>query len=127
MKNKQTSEKLKATEIAATTFSDISISGTFYNHDRYATPRGHGFAAEDANHLYDFLHGKKAQLVGSDNAKNGADRIVDGQYIQTKFCSTGSKCIAEAFENGKMKYIDSFSWDFWTPLPKPESTYLTRH
>ena len=118
MKNKETSEKLNATEIAATTFSDISISGTFYNHDRYATPRGHGFAAEDANHLYDFLHGKKAQLVGSDNAKNGADRIVDGQYIQTKFCSTGSKCIAEAFENGKMKYIDSSGNPMQIEVPK---------
>lgn len=27
----------------------------------------------------------------------------------------------------EMKYIDSFSWDFWTLLPKPESAYLTRH
>lgn len=40
--------------------------------------------------------------MGDDNAKNGADRIVDGVYIQSKYCATGSRCINECFEeNGK--------------------------
>ncbi|AXN66122.1 MULTISPECIES: glycine zipper family protein [Lactococcus] len=99
-------EKFNSAEYATATFADISISGTFYNHDKYATPRGHGFAAEDANHQYDLIRGKNAKLVGADNAKNGADRIVDGQYIQTKFCSSGSKCVSAAFKDKTMKYID---------------------
>ena len=43
--------------------------------DRFVTPRGHGFAAEKMNDLYDKAHGHDAKVVGGDNAKNGADRI----------------------------------------------------
>lgn len=99
--------KLKSTETATTTFGNVSSSGTMYNHDKFATPRGHGFAAEDANHLYDRLHGKDAKLVGANNAKNGADRIVDNVEIQTKYCKSGSKCIEECFKNGELKYFNS--------------------
>lgn len=66
--------------------------------------RGHGFAAEKANHLHDVFTGKSAKIVGGDNVKNGADRLVDGVYIQTKYCNSGSKCIAETFENGQFRY-----------------------
>ena len=69
--------------------------------------RGHGFAAEKANHLYDVFSGKDAKIVGGDNAKNGADRLVDGVNIQTKYCKTGSKCISECFEGGEFRYINS--------------------
>lgn len=75
--------------------------------DRFVTPRGHGFAAEKMNDLYDKAHGHDAKVVGGNNAKNGADRIVDGIEIQTKYCKTGSKCIGECFENGKFRYINS--------------------
>lgn len=67
--------------------------------------RGHGFAAEKANHLFDQLSGKSAKLVGADNAKNGADRIVNGMQIQTKFCAKPSRCVAECFDNGTFKYM----------------------
>lgn len=67
--------------------------------------RGHGFAAEKANHLWDKITGKDSTIVGGDNIKNGADRFVNGTYIQTKYCSSGSKCINQCFENGKFKYI----------------------
>lgn len=74
----------------------------------FGASRGHGFAAEKANHLYDVLNGRDAKIVGSDNAKNGADRLVDGQLIQTKYCASGSKCIAETFdESGTFRYLDS--------------------
>ena len=66
--------------------------------------RGHGFAAEKANHLHDVFTGKDATLVGGDNAKNGADRLVDDVAIQTKYCNSGSKSISEAFKNGQFKY-----------------------
>lgn len=73
----------------------------------FGAARGHGFAAERANHLYDEWTGKDAQLIGGDNAKNGADRLVNGQLIQTKYCASGSKCIAETFdENGMFRYLD---------------------
>lgn len=104
LKKEQT---MSAGQQAGTTFGSVSSSGNIYNHDKYATLRGHGFAAEDANHLHDFVRGKKASLVGADNAKHGADRIVNGTEIQTKYCKTGSKCISECFENGQLKYLNS--------------------
>ncbi|MEQ9968671.1 hypothetical protein ABRP72_05730 [Pectobacterium carotovorum] len=67
--------------------------------------RGHGFAAEKANHLWDKITGKDATIVGGDNIKNGADRFVNGVYIQTKYCSSGSKCINQCFENDKFRYM----------------------
>ncbi|MCY7407485.1 MAG: hypothetical protein LH631_08930 [Alkalinema sp. CAN_BIN05] len=73
--------------------------------------RGHGFAAEKANHLKDILAGKDAKIVGGNNAKNGADRLVNGIHIQTKYCNSGSKCIQECFQDGQFRY--------WTPDGSP--------
>ena len=68
--------------------------------------QGHGFAAEKANHLYDKISGKDAAIIGGDNAKNGADRLVDNELIQTKYCQSGSKCISECFEGGTLRYTN---------------------
>lgn len=67
--------------------------------------RGHGFAAEKANHLWDKITGKDAKIIGSDNAKNGADRYVNGTYIQTKYCNGGGACIRQCFENDTFRYM----------------------
>lgn len=73
-----------------------------YNEERFHSRQGHGFAAERANDLYDKLTGHTSQIIGDDNQKNGADRVVDGVFIQSKYCATGSRCINECFEdNGK--------------------------
>lgn len=68
--------------------------------------RGHGFAAEKMNNMYDQFMGKDATIIGDDYKLNGADRLVNGVQIQTKYCKTGSKCIAECFKDGKMKYLN---------------------
>lgn len=71
-----------------------------------SAPRGHGFAAERANHHIDQLLGKNPKLVGTDNAKNGADRLVGGVSIQSKYCATGSRCISECFDSaGNFRYM----------------------
>ena len=57
-----------------------------YDEEKFHAQQGHGFAAERANTLYDKLTGHDAKIVGDDNIKNGADRIVDGAYIQSKYC-----------------------------------------
>ena len=69
--------------------------------------RGHGFAAENSNHLFDKFAGKDAEIVGRDNARNGADRIVEGVHIQSKYCSSGAKCVAECFEDGMFRYVNA--------------------
>ena len=73
--------------------------------EKFHAVRGHGFAAERANHLYDsVLPGSSAELVGDNNAKDGADRIVGGIQIQSKYCASGAKCVRECFRDGKFRY-----------------------
>lgn len=86
------------------------VSGSAENYAdnvKFGSERGHGFAAEKANHLKDVWTGKDANIIGDDNAKNGADRLVDGVKIQTKYCKTGSKCISECFESNTFRYLNS--------------------
>lgn len=81
-----------------------------FEEEKFHARQGHGFAAERANTLFDKLSGHDAKIVGDDNAKNGADRIVDGVYIQSKYCATGSRCINECFENdgkGFFRYMNN--------------------
>ena len=67
---------------------------------------GHGFAAEDANVLNDIIWGKEVELSGRDNSKNGADRVVDGQSIQTKYYNSAEASVNAGFnsETGIYKY-----------------------
>ena len=97
-------KNLKTDQIAGTILGNLQSAENFADNVVLNAERGHGFAAEKANHLYDLFHGEDAQIIGSDNAKNGADRLVNGVEIQTKFCNSGSKCISECFENGKFRY-----------------------
>lgn len=60
-----------------------------YEEEKFHARQGHGFAAERANNLFDQITGHDAKIVGDDNIKNGADRIVDGIEIQSKYCATG--------------------------------------
>lgn len=69
-----------------------------------ALPRGHGVVAEYASHLLSRLRGHDAAHVGGDNARSGPDRIVDGTFIQTKYCATGSRCVAECFDGRGFRY-----------------------
>lgn len=109
-----------------TQFSEISgtVAGNLGSAVNYADnvvmggTRGHGFAAEKANHLYDKLLGKDAQLVGGDNAKNGADRLVNGKQIQTKFCNGGGKCISECFEGNNFRYWNADGSPMQIEVPK---------
>lgn len=59
---------------------------------------GHGFSAEDANALSDKLRFRKVEKVGVNNEKNGADRIVNGQLIQTKYCRSANESVNAAFD-----------------------------
>lgn len=74
--------------------------------DKFNASRGYGFAAEQANNLYDILTGQDAVVVGGDNAKNGADRLVNGVHIQTKYCQTASGSVSAAFDGGQYRYIN---------------------
>mgnify|MGYP004652700097 FL=1 len=75
--------------------------------DKFQAAQGHGYAAEQANNLYDFLTGKDAKIVGGDNAKDGPDRMVNGVNIQTKYCHDAASSVQAAFENGQCRYVNA--------------------
>ena len=62
---------------------------------------GHGHAAEYANDLIDKIKYpfKNVKQTGQDNAKNGADRRVGSNYIQTKYYSSARNSVNAAFES----------------------------
>lgn len=85
-----------------------------YTERKFTAPQGHGFAAERANNLSDVLQGKKAVVIGDNNAKNGADRKIinrDGTatYIQDKYYSSASGSVNAAFDSvtGEYRYLTS--------------------
>lgn len=89
--------------IATGTYGQVN---KLYDEEKFHAQQGHGFAAERANNLYDRMTGHDAKIVGDDNIKNGADRIVDGVYIQSKYCQSGKACINECFDkDGKFRYM----------------------
>ncbi len=73
------------------------------------TTAGHGEMAEEAITLLDKLTGKNATVVGRDNAKDGADRLVDGIFIQTKYYKTARGSLDACFrpEDGLYRYMDN--------------------
>ena len=78
---------------------------------------GHGKMAELALTLADKFRGRHAENVGVANEKDGADRLVDGTMLQTKFYSSGKGCVDACFADkssgGMYRYINSDG----TPMP----------
>ena len=90
---------------AGTVYGNVSNASTIYNQEVFNARQGHGYAAEQAEHLFDYITGKNVSLEGVDLAKNGADRLVNGTQIQTKYCETGTKCVSECFKDGRFRYM----------------------
>lgn len=83
---------------------------------------GHGDAAEIMNTKLDNLSGKNAKLIGGDNAKNGADRLVDGIEIQSKYCKSARSSVESAFNgsSGEYRYIDKNGRPMQLEVPKDQ-------
>jgi len=71
------------------------------------TPAGHGEMAEEAITLIDKFHGLDAKVIGRDNAKDGADRVVGDIFIQTKYYKTARGSLEACFrpESGEYRYM----------------------
>lgn len=101
--NKKTHYGSEAGGITNSTHKTVN---KLYDEEKFRARQGHGFAAERVEHLYDKLTGHDAQILGDDNVKNGADRIVDGTLIQSKCCRTGRACINECYDkDGNFRYL----------------------
>lgn len=95
------------------------------NHKMFAVGgQGHGFAAERGNHMFDKALLKDAHILGDDNAKDGADRLVNGTEIQTKYCGTAARSIGAGFDgqNGSYRYYDSKGTPMQIEVPKDQYT-----
>ena len=75
--------------------------------------RGNGYAAEYANNTMDRALGKNVESAAQHldehgrQVKAGADRLVNGVEIQTKYYKTASESIGAAFEKKQAIYIRS--------------------
>ena len=73
---------------------------------KYKNPKGgHGFAAEDANALLLRAAGRRVQVVGGTNAKNGPDLLVGGREVQVKYHASAQRSIGDCFDaDGLFRY-----------------------
>lgn len=93
---------------------------------KYSARQGHGFAAERGNNLADRIKGKNAIIVGNDNIKNGADRVIinrDGTkiYIQDKYYADARSGINACFDaDGNFRYVDANGHPMQIEVPKEQ-------
>lgn len=104
-------ESLSAGNTGGLSSQNINVVNKLIEENKFTSIRGHGFAAERGNNLIDVYHGLDAKVVGDNNAKDGADRLIinrDGTktWIQDKYYLTARDGINACFENGKFRYID---------------------
>lgn len=71
------------------------------------TTAGHEEMAEEAITVSDRFFGYDAKVVGRDNAKDGADRVVNGIFIQTKYYNSARGSLEACFrpEDGLYRYM----------------------
>lgn len=105
-------------ETGGITYGNVGINETTYEMTKFHGSQGHGFAAERAEHIVDIYQGNDAQILGDDNAKNGADRLVNGVEIQSKYCETGARCIQECFKDGKYRYYSKSGEPMQVEVPR---------
>lgn len=103
---KKNKKAMGSAQCAAATASSAQSTQKNMQYAQYRNRQRHGWAAEDANAMADRLKGKRVDQVGRDNSANGADRIVNGVKIQTKYCKTASESVGAAFskETGTYRY-----------------------
>ena len=119
--------KLEQAGISAASFGAV-LRRVAYSWDRNKgrvaslSGKAHGLAAEDANTIIDRLTGHDAKVVGDDNAKDGADRIVDGRLIQSKYCATATASVDDAFNKatGQYRYMDGNGKPMQLEVPKDQ-------
>ncbi|WP_104690263.1 hypothetical protein [Helicobacter felis] len=82
---------------------------------------GHGYMAEILNNRTDLSAGKNAIIVGDNNLKDGADRLVNGMEIQTKYCKSATRTFNELLnDNGEYRYYNKEGQAMVVEVPKEQ-------
>lgn len=97
MRNTNNASARSAVNAVASTLSAAKIEQTQFV--KYHLKTGHGFGGEDINASIDSCLNRKVNCVGITNAPNGADRIVNGEPIQVKYCKNPAKTVSSAFDS----------------------------
>ena len=89
---------------------------------------GHGELAEEANTMLDKLFGHEARVCGRDNAKNGADRTVDGMLVQTKYHKSAISSLESCFDpvTHEYRYIAQDGTPMQLEVPKDQYQRVLR-
>lgn len=105
-------------------YASANVDSAVHNNEmvRFHGKQGHGFAAEQGNNLIDNMQGTDATVVGNDNKKNGPDRLVNGQFIQTKYYKSAKDSINAGFDKktGLFKYFDANNNPMAIEVPKDQ-------
>lgn len=112
-------------ELGGYLYGFAKTNDKLFDERRFSWPGGNGFAAENANTLYEGFKGINTKVVGGDNAPNGADRIIVNKdlsitQIQDKYFKTASESVGDAFENGTYRYMDSQGNPMLLEVPKDQ-------
>ncbi len=117
----------RAGEIGGSGVASYKNVNRLYDQERFHASQGHGFAAEQANDLYDKLHGKEVHPgLGDDNAKDGPDRMVNGRWIQSKYYMDGKAAINACFRDGgrgEFRYYADTGEPMVIEVPKDDRIY----
>ncbi|MDY5496389.1 MAG: hypothetical protein SPF99_00180 [Anaerobutyricum sp.] len=98
-------------EVGGFLASNVETVKRIQQNKLFMTSKGHGFAAERANNLYDAFKGIKGEVVGDDFLLNGPDRKIinrngDITWVQDKYYMSAKGSVEAAFdENGIYKYV----------------------
>lgn len=112
-------------ELGGYLYGFAKTNAKLFDERRFSWAGGNGFAAENANTLYEGFKGINTKVVGGDNAPNGADRIIIDKdlsitQIQDKYFKTASESVGDAFENGTYRYMDSQGNPMLLEVPKDQ-------
>ena len=89
MQNEVSNNTVSGTTIGGIVYGNVSNASSIYGTDKFSTPRGHGFAAEQANHLFDkitnadFFGQEKVRMVGEDIDPKTGRIVKNGAIIAT--------------------------------------------
>lgn len=131
--NTPTEEESRASQnnsdiVNAASFTAVEVNtvNDLLAQSKFTALQGHGFAAERGNNLIDNIKGNNAKVIGDNNVKNGADRLIlnrDGTkiLIQDKYYATAKGSINACFdEYGQFRYMDADGNPMQIEVPKDQ-------
>ncbi len=90
------------------------------DYSKIGATQAHGFVAEKAHNLVDKAFLRNVKDVGSNNAKDGADRLVNGTYTQMKYYKTAGGTASSLFNDNTYRYINEDGTPMVIEVPKDQ-------